>query len=67
MPGSNRGPLDYSDLSLRMKKGEKVLWTREESLSKPAQVVTLTEGGYKGATFPWYILEFHCSFLREVA
>ncbi|KAF4696318.1 DUF1620 super [Perkinsus olseni] len=31
------------DLSLRMKKGKEVLWTREESLSKPAQVVTLTE------------------------
>ncbi|KAF4723508.1 DUF1620 super, partial [Perkinsus olseni] len=35
--------INLDDLSLRMKKGKEVLWTREESLSKPAQVVTLTE------------------------
>ncbi|KAF4648216.1 DUF1620 super, partial [Perkinsus chesapeaki] len=35
--------IDFDDLTLRMKKGNKVLWTREESLSKPSQVVTLTE------------------------
>ncbi|KAF4742316.1 DUF1620 super, partial [Perkinsus olseni] len=35
--------INFDDLSLRMKKGKEVIWTREESLSKPAQVVTLTE------------------------
>ncbi|KAF4751199.1 DUF1620 super, partial [Perkinsus olseni] len=35
--------VNFDDLSLRMKKGREVLWAREESMSKPAQVVTLTE------------------------